>query len=319
MRRRAGASKIEQAVEIPAAFRERAASQAHWADWFTDLPALLGTLLDEWELRPDGATLSGYCAVVVPVSTADGRAAMLKVGWPHWEAEYEHLALRAWDGSGAIRLFRADPRRFALVLERADARRDLSSLPVLDACERIAELYSRLHRSSLPQLKRLSDLCVDWSGRLPQLAASGLMPRRLVSQALSLLRDLAGDPEIDATLIHTDLHFFNVLAAERPGQDQEWLAIDPKPLAGDPAYEVAPLLWNRWEEAHATGNLRQALLDRMLTVVDAAGFDEDRVRGWIVVREVLNALWDYESSLLGAALDRDWITRSTTIAKAVQK
>ena len=97
------------------------------------------------------------------------------------------------------------------------------------------------------------------------------------------------------------------------------MAIDPKPLAGDPAYEVAPLLWNRWEEAHATGNLRQALLDQMFTVIDAAGLDEDRVRGWIVIREVLNVLWDYENSLLGAALDRDWITRSTTIAKAVQK
>ena len=97
------------------------------------------------------------------------------------------------------------------------------------------------------------------------------------------------------------------------------MAIDPKPLAGDPAYEVAPLLWNRWEEAIATGNLRQALLDKMFTVVDVAGLDEDRVRGWIVVREVLNVLWDYENSLLGATLDRDWITRSTTIAKAVQK
>ena len=28
-------------VEIPAAFRARAASQAHWADWFAGLPALL--------------------------------------------------------------------------------------------------------------------------------------------------------------------------------------------------------------------------------------------------------------------------------------
>ncbi len=303
------------AVEIPAAFRARAASQAHWSDWFADLPALLETLLTEWELRPDGSTLSGYCAVVVPVSMIDGRAAVLKVGWPHWEAEYEHLALRAWDGDGAIRLFRADPRRFALLLERADASRDLNSLPVLDACERIAELYPRLHRPALPQLKRLSDLCVDWSGRLPKLAASGLMPRRLVAQALSSLRELSGGAEIDAALIHTDLHFFNVLGAER----ENWLAIDPKPLAGDPAYEVAPLLWNRWEEAHATGNLRQALLAKMFTMIDAAGLDEDRVRAWILIREVLNALWDYENSLLGAALDRDWITRSTTIAKAVQK
>ncbi len=306
-------------VEIPAAFRARAESQAHWADWYAGLPALLRSLLREWDLTPDASTLSGFCAVVVPVRTADGRPAALKVGWPHWEAEHEHLALRAWDGAGAIRLYRADPHRYALLLERADAGRDLSSLPVLEACERIAELYPRLHRPALPQLKRLSELCVDWADRLPNLAASGLIPRRLVTQTLSLLRELGTDPEIDATLIHTDLHFFNVLAADREPLDRAWLAIDPKPLAGDPAYEVAPLLWNRWEEAIATGNLRQALLDKMFTVIDAAGLDEDRVRGWVLIREVLNVLWDYENSLLGATLDRDWITRSTTIAKAVQR
>ncbi len=306
-------------VEIPAAFRARAESQAHWADWYAGLPALVQTLLSEWELTPDAPTLSGFCAVVVPVRTADGRVAALKVGWPHWEAEYEHLALRAWDGAGAIRLYRADPRRFALLLERADPGRDLGSVSVLEACERIAELYPRLHRPALPQLKRLSELCLDWSGRLPNLAASGLIPRRLVTQALSSLRELGGDPAVDATLIHTDLHFFNVLAAERESSSREWLAIDPKPLAGDPAYEVAPLLWNRWEEAIATGNLREALLDKMFTVIDVAGLDEDRVRGWVLIREVLNVLWDYENSLLGATLDRDWITRSTTIAKAVQR
>jgi streptomycin 6-kinase len=305
-------------VEIPAAFRERAKSQAHWADWFAGLPALLRTLLGEWELTPVAATLSGFCAVVVPVRTSDGRSAMLKVGWPHWEAEYEHLALRIWDGAGAVRLYRADPRRFALLLEPADAERDLGSLPVLEACERIAELYARLHRPAPPpQFTRLSELCADWVERLPALAASGLIPRRLVIQAISLLRTFRSDPHIDDALIHTDLHFFNVLASDREPGDRDWLAIDPKPLAGDPAYEVAPLLWNRWGEALATGNLRQALLVRMFAVVDAAGLDEDRARAWVLIREVLNVLWDYENSLLGARLDRDWITRSTTVAKAV--
>ena len=81
-----------------------------------------------------------------------------------------------------------------------------------------------------------------------------------------------------------------MLAAER----EPWLVIDPKPLSGDPAYEVAPLLWNRWEEAMSAVSPRQALLDRLFTVVDVAGLDEDRVRDWIIVREVCNVLWTYE-------------------------
>ena len=116
----------EPPVEIPAAFLARAESQAGWGDWVARLPRLLRELLEEWQLRPDGVTLSGQCAVVVPVRMADDRPAALKVTWPHWEAETEHLALRAWDGDGAVRLYRADPHRLALLLERLDDGRDLT-------------------------------------------------------------------------------------------------------------------------------------------------------------------------------------------------
>ena len=111
-------------------------------------------------------------------------------------------------------------------------------------------------------------------------------------------------------LLHTDLHFDNVLARRvRP-----WLAIDPKPLSGDPCYEVAPLLWNRWPEVTASNRVRAAILDRLFTVVDAAELDEDRVRDWVVVRQLVNALWGLESPP-----DQDWLTISIVIAKAAQR
>ena len=53
-------------------------------------------LIEEWQLRVDGPALSGACAMVIPVRTAEGRAGVLKLTWPHWEAETEHLALRVW-------------------------------------------------------------------------------------------------------------------------------------------------------------------------------------------------------------------------------
>ena len=84
-------------------------------------------------------------------------------------------------------------------------------------------------------------------------------------------------------MIHGDLHYENVLAGDR----EPWLVIDPKPMSGDPHYELAPMLWNRWDEAVATGDLRIALRRRFHTLVDAAGLDEDRARDWVVVRMVL--------------------------------
>jgi streptomycin 6-kinase len=303
-------------VDVPAALHAQAEGRPAWADWLTRAPRLSDDLITEWGLRIDGPTLAGNCAMVVPVRTDDDRAGVLKIGWPHWEAETEHLALRAWQGHGAVELWRADPRRFALLLERARPDRDLHALDVLEACEVVARLYGRLHRPPLPQPRRLTELCREWADRLPPLFEANLISRRFVSQGERLMRDFADDPDTDAALIHSDLHFFNVLAAAR----EPWLAIDPKPLSGDPAYEVAPLLWNRWAEAMSAVSPRQALLDRLFTVVDVAGLDEDRVRDWVVVREVCNVLWTYEEHVRdGAPIQHDWVTAATTILKAVQR
>jgi streptomycin 6-kinase len=280
--------------------------------WLAGLPKLIDSVLTDWALTTTGPILTGQNAVVLMVDTDAGTPAALKVGWPHWEAELEHLALRLWDGQGAIRLLRADPRRFALLLERADHQRDLNALPVRDACQTVAGLYRLLHRPATEQFVRLSALATDWSDRLRLLRDHPSVPRRLVDHAASLARTFASDSETDGILLHTDLHFDNVLSAARA----PWLAIDPKPLSGDPCYEVAPLLWNRWEEVTATGGVRAAILDRLLTVVDAAELDEDRVRDWVVVRQMVNVLWDLESSPVP---DHDWLTMSIVIAKAAQR
>jgi streptomycin 6-kinase len=86
-------------------------------------------------------------------------------------------------------------------------------------------------------------------------------------------------------LLHTDLHDENVLAGDR----EPWLAIEPKPLVGDAAFEVAPLLWNRWDEAISSADLGTHLRWRADVVAERAGLDRGRVAGWVVVREVVEA------------------------------
>jgi len=296
---------------VPAGFTAATRRRPERAAWLDGLPRLVTELLDAWQLRPGPGVAYGENAVVLPVRTRDGEAGALKVGWPHREAVHEHLVLRAWAGHGAVRLLRADPHRGALLLERAEPGGDLHQLDVVEACEVVAGLYARLHREPLPQLDRLSVEAARWAEELQDLRGTSLAPRRFVDQAARLAADLAGDPGTDVALLHGDLHYANVLAAGR----EPWLVIDPHPLAGDPAFEVAPLLDNRWEEAAASDDLRGALLDRLYAVVDAAGLDEDRVRDWVVVREMVNVLWasrEHEP-------DRERITRCTTIVKAVQR
>ncbi|WP_432890799.1 aminoglycoside phosphotransferase family protein [Kribbella sp. CA-245084] len=295
-------------VEIPPGLLAVATRGQDWAEWLDRLPRLLRDLLDEWSLRVDGTAAYGNCAIVVPV-LADGQRAVLKVQFPHWEAETEHLALRTWAGNGAVQLLRADPRRFALLLERLESR-DLTTIGALDACEIVGQTYKRLHVAAGPQYRPLSGELKRWVEGFRRLPASAPVPHRYVEQAISLAEDFIADPATDGKLIHTDLHYENMLAAER----EPWLVIDPKPLSGDPHFEVAPLIWNRWEEI--AGDLRFAVRQRFYSAIDAAGFDEDRARDWVIVRQMLNVLGTLENS--DGTLPQDWLTRNIAIVKAIQ-
>ncbi len=77
------------------------------------------------------------------------------------------------------------------------------------------------------------------------------------------------------------------------------------------------MLWNRWDEAVASGDLRTAVLDRLYALVDQAGLDEDRVRNWVIIRELVNVLEVVKEPAGGH--DANWVTRATTIVKAVQR
>jgi streptomycin 6-kinase len=299
-------------VELPATFGAHAGRSEPFARFLDGLPGRVSELLDEWRLTPDGAAMHGFSSLVLPVSDRDGVAAVLKVAFPEEESEHEHLALRHWHGRGAVRLLRADPRRSALLLERLHPR-DLAEVWDLEACEVVADLYAKLHVPAPPQLRPLTAYVARWSLELARLPRSAPVPRRLVEQAATLGRGLAGDPASVGTMVHGDLHYANVLAADR----EPWLVIDPKPISGDPHYEVAPMLWNRWPEL--AGDVRAGVRRRFHTLVDAAGLDEDRARDWVVVRMMHNAMWwladDHGRPVTGTD---DYLTVCVTVAKAVQ-
>jgi streptomycin 6-kinase len=309
------------APRIPDGLLAQRALGADWGRWLDRLPGLAGELLGDWELRPAGAAVHGYCSLVLPVSDADGALAALKITFDgDEESRHEGVALQHWGGRGAVRLRRADPRRRALLLDWLPGP-DLGDAWDVEACELVGDLYARLHIPALPQLASVATYVERWLRDLEELGRDIPVPRRYVEQALSLGPDLltsGGDPVV----VHGDLHYANVMA-DGTG---EWVAIDPKPMAGDPHYEPAPLLWNRMDELSgpgAVGSLRDGLRRRFHAVVDAAGLDEARARDWVVVRMVLNAGWAVQDARRAGrglrADEQDRITRCIAVTKAVQE
>jgi streptomycin 6-kinase len=282
-------------IDLPAAVRAMAGRGPEWATWVDLLPKLVESQVDEWALTVDGTPTNGYCSVVLPVRTPNGIAAVLKIAFPDDESEHEHLALRQWGGNGAVRLLGAEPHRRALLLERLHDR-NLDELADVDACEVVASLYRRIHVPASPRVRPLVGYVERWTNDLDALPRSAPLPRRLVEQAIALGRGLSTDPASTGTLIHGDLHYQNVLAADR----EPWLVI-------------APMLWNRWDELK--GDTRDGVRRRFHTLVDAAGLADDRARAWVVVRMVHNAMWALTD---GSAPDRDWLTVCVAVAKAVQ-
>ena len=178
----------------------------------------------------------------------------------------------------------------------------------------MAGLYAQLHVPAIPQLRPLTGYVDRWADELAALPRNAPLPRRLVEQAVSLSRDFVADPASTGTMIHADLHYENVMAADR----EPWLAIDPKPVSGDPHYELAPMLWNRFEEL--AGDVRGGVRRRFHALVDQAGLDEHRARDWVVVRMMNNALWRLQDEADGRPVTPtdDYLTTCIAIAKAVQ-
>ncbi|WP_054952175.1 aminoglycoside phosphotransferase family protein [Flaviflexus massiliensis] len=91
-----------------------------------------------------------------------------------------------------------------------------------------------------------------------------------------------------------------------------WLTIDPQAVPGEPAFAVAPMVWNRAEETAHACNARNHVRMRADIISDVAGLDEERVRAWTFVRLIQNAVWDANEN------DQDGLTTTFPSRKCLR-
>ncbi|BAS08249.1 streptomycin 6-kinase [Arthrobacter sp. Hiyo4] len=223
---------VRTGVPIPPALSGRYGHSSAGRAWLSSLPGLVQGRLEHWELAVDleAGTLPwhGHGGVVVPVRRTDGTPAALKIAFPHDEARVERHALALWGGSGAVRLLESDAGTCAMLLERLNASSSLQTLPLDDAAVAWGGTMRKLglvpdDRPQWQEFDHIAGRAEQWSDDLPaDWEQQGRpFPRWLLEAALEVCqtRGAVGRRSGRDVLVHTDLHFLNILA--RPTRSVE--------------------------------------------------------------------------------------------------
>jgi streptomycin 6-kinase len=271
-----------------------------------DRASRLAAVLDRWGASDPAPIAVTTTSAVYRVRLADGGSAIVKdltlIGGKH---ELRGADLLEWrDGAGYVKLLSRDGTTLLLedagsysLLDHLNERGDDSATSV--AAEALMTMHAE---SALPPPDTLEPLR-GWFASLFGMASTDTNP--LVAEAAAVA-DALLDDQRDVRPLHGDFHHENLWRGERG-----WLAIDPKGLIGDPAYDVANMFCNPLgRDDLRTDPARIGSLARVF----ARTLDRDMATmlRWAFVHACLSASWHREDGNAAKA------ARSLGVAAAVR-
>lgn len=220
--------------------------------WLAELPSVVASYADQWELTVDGALEGGAVSTVIAVEHEDEQA-VLKIH-PPWSrssaslgrtsAETEAGAFTIWDGECAPRLLKSDAR--ALLLERivdAEHPAEMSAKEMVDLVLQTSipkgdRRVAKFLELGVPSLEEevWKRYCRANEQRHDAVSDVLLLRAAVMSCYLCIFSGRIG-PWSDWELVHGDLKLKNIL--KRP--NGKLAVIDPSPAFGGGLYDVA--LW----------------------------------------------------------------------------
>jgi streptomycin 6-kinase len=281
-------------IDLPEDFQRRIVdvhgeSGAHWLQ---TLPVQLQSIQDRWNIKVHPPYPLSY-NYVAPVEGPGSEAWAIKLCVPNPELTGEILALRLFNGEGAVKLIHGDPQEGVMLIERLQPGTPLHAVQDdLLATRTSAMVMQRLWRAApqAPGLRTVADLGQGLV-RLRQKfdGGCGPFPQDLVELAeAQLIR--ANEEVLPLYLLHGDLHHDNILFDERRG----WLAIDPTGILGNPGYEVGSLLFNPLPDFPSLADMPRLLFQRLDTLSHELRMPVPHLEHWGIFKCVLSAWWDYE-------------------------
>ena len=247
--------------------------------------------LARWALVPDGAPIRTHASHLLPV-LRNGQPAMLKL--PEVEDERRgYLPLEYWNGDGAARLLARSDNGEAMLIERATGSRSLAAMARSgaagddEATAILCEAIAALQKPRGPAPAGLIPLEVWFKDLFPAATEHGGILARSAAAANEIL-----PVQREIVPLHADLHHDNVLDFEARG----WLAIDPKSVIGDRAFEYTILFCDPdLADPEPPVAVLPGRFERRLEIVLAkSGLERQRLLTWILAWCGLSAAWFLE-------------------------
>lgn len=244
--------------------------------------------LIRWNLAPAGEPNRTHASQLLPV-LRNGQPAMLKL--PEVEDERRgYLPLEYWNGDGAARLLARSEHGEAMLIERATGSRSLAAMARSgaagddEATAILCDAIAALQKARGPVPSGLIPLETWFKDLFPAATEHGGILARSAAAANELL-----PAQREIMPLHADLHHDNVLDFEAKG----WLAIDPKSVIGDRAFEYTILFCDPdLADPQPPVATQPGRFERRLEIVLAkSGLERQRLLKWILAWCGLSAAW----------------------------
>lgn len=264
------------------------------------LPEFILNYENKWKLKVGECFSDAQFNIVFTALKNNGTSAVFKCCVPNKEFKTEVKSLKHYNGFGAVKLLESDVENGAMLIEKINPGILLEQCNfsienkikyTIYVCKKLHKPYqSSLAANSIGQTHNSFPTLQDWFLGLDRAllkkfnSAGGPCSKTTIEKARSLSRELL-QSQSTVVLLHGDLHYANLLQSG----NQEFIAIDPKGVIGEPEFEI-PL--PRVTYPITTDEL----FYHLDCFIEQSQFDKKRIDAWLFSKAVLSAWWTVEDS-----------------------
>lgn len=270
---------------MPAIVRNKAVA-AGAEEWLERLPALVSSLEVDWSITVGRTYEGGTEAFVADATCADRVAAVLKVLVPGagTDPSNEAAVLRLAAGDGCPTLYRFDPSRGALLMERLGRPMYELSLPLSRRLELLCATAARIWRPAadcgLPTGAEKARCLVDFIVTLWEELDRPCSEKAVDTALACARRREEAHRDERAVLVHGDVHQLNALQC-----GDSFKLVDPDGLLAEAEYDLGVLMRGDPVELLAGDPA-----DRAFSLAARTGLDPIATWEWGVVERLSTGL-----------------------------